>query len=80
MISDRLLSTCASAPFVFTFPCQSPCVQVRFIGSNHITSHELLSFNMVWLGLQVRHDGVGQHVTTHQGPTRACVLHVTAPH
>lgn len=29
-------------------------LQVRFIGSNHITSHELLSFNMVWLGLQVR--------------------------
>jgi hypothetical protein len=29
-------------------------MQVRFIGSNHVTSHELLSFNMVWLGLQVR--------------------------
>jgi hypothetical protein len=29
-------------------------MQVRFIGSNHITSHELLAFNMVWLGLQVR--------------------------
>lgn len=28
-------------------------MQVRFIGSNHVTSHELLSFNMVWLGLQV---------------------------
>ena len=27
-------------------------VQVRFIGSNHVTSHELLAFNMVWLGLQ----------------------------
>lgn len=25
---------------------------MRFIGSNHVTSHELLSFNMVWLGLQ----------------------------
>lgn len=28
------------------------CLQVRFIGSNHVTSHELLSFNLVWLGLQ----------------------------
>jgi hypothetical protein len=27
-------------------------LQVRFIGSNHVTSHELLSFNVVWLGLQ----------------------------
>eukprot|EP00879_Flechtneria_rotunda_P023308 GHRR01024657.1.p1 GENE.GHRR01024657.1~~GHRR01024657.1.p1 ORF type:complete len:542 (+),score=179.30 GHRR01024657.1:95-1627(+) len=27
-------------------------MQVRFIGSNHVTSHELLAFNMVWLGLQ----------------------------
>lgn len=30
-------------------------LQVRFIGGNHVTSHELLSFNMVWLGLQVTH-------------------------
>ncbi len=29
-----------------------PC-QVRFIGSNHITSHELLAWNAVWAGLQV---------------------------
>lgn len=28
------------------------CLQVRFIGSNHVTSHELLAFNVVWLGLQ----------------------------
>jgi hypothetical protein len=28
-------------------------MQIRFIGGNHLTSHELLSFNMVWLGLQV---------------------------
>eukprot|EP00878_Enallax_costatus_P018254 GHUV01019210.1.p1 GENE.GHUV01019210.1~~GHUV01019210.1.p1 ORF type:complete len:466 (+),score=111.46 GHUV01019210.1:220-1617(+) len=27
-------------------------MQVRFIGSNHVTSHELLAFNVVWLGLQ----------------------------
>jgi hypothetical protein len=25
---------------------------VRFIGSNHLTSHELLAFNGLWLGLQ----------------------------
>lgn len=32
--------------------CHSSLPQVRFIGSNHVTSHELLSFNVVWLGLQ----------------------------
>lgn len=25
---------------------------VRFIGSNHVTSHELLAFNGLWVGLQ----------------------------
>lgn len=28
-------------------------LQIRFIGSNHITSHELLAFNGVWAGLQL---------------------------
>lgn len=34
-------------------------MQIRFIGGNHLTSHELLSFNMVWLGLQVGTAGGG---------------------
>jgi dolichyl-diphosphooligosaccharide--protein glycosyltransferase len=25
---------------------------IRFIGSNHVTSHELLAFNGLWLALQ----------------------------
>jgi hypothetical protein len=45
-----------SGEFWCLLPCCEFLSQVRFIGSNHVTSHELLAFNMVWLGLQVQED------------------------
>jgi hypothetical protein len=55
-IAVSMLHCCGSAFCVTTRIPHSVAAsflpQVRFIGSNHVTSHELLSFNVVWLGLQ----------------------------